>query len=73
MTLMERVLECGCTNCACCECGEQLIMAKGRLRLAQRNLCQSRRAGNKGSSEYWLRQVKYLQDEIERLQRADKN
>lgn len=72
MTLMESIQECGCTACECCKCDDQLVMARGRLRLAQRHLRQARRAGNKGSAEYWLRQTKYLLDEIERLERAEK-
>jgi hypothetical protein len=72
MALMESVRECGCTDCDCCQCGEQLVVAKGRLRLAQRHLAQSRRNGNPGSVEYWIRQVKYLRDEINRLYRAEK-
>ena len=72
MTLMEEVRECGCTDCDCGDCCEELTVAKGRLRIAQRKLCQARRDEKGACADYWIRQVKYLQEQVDRLYRAEK-
>ena len=68
MALMESIRECGCTDCDC----EELTVAKGRLRIAKRRLCQAQRSDKPGHVDYWIRQVKYLREEIDWLYRAEK-